>query len=106
YPERLLGAGQTPVRSPADCIEDLRRIKALGLRGVMLPNRPGQADWDSPIYDEFFDAGIEIGLPLSFHILTDPLDAFPRRGRVMKFEVGIIRSNPGILYALLDEDDL
>src|SRR5262249_56333034 len=53
-PERLLGVGQTPVRSPADGIEDLRRIKALGLRGVMLPNRPGQADWDSSLYDEFF----------------------------------------------------
>ena len=40
----------------------------------MLPNRPGEADWDSPLYDEFFDAAIDIGLPLSFHILTDPLD--------------------------------
>jgi len=101
HPDRLLGVGQTPVRTPADGIEDLRRIRALGLRGVMLPNRPGQADWDSPLYDEFFDAAIDIGLPLSFHILTDPLDAFPRRGPVMNFAVGIIRSNQDLLSLLV-----
>ena len=101
HPERLLGVGQTPVRTPADRIEDLRRIRALGLRGVMLPNRPGQADWDSPLYDEFFDAAIDIGLPLSFHILTVPLDAFPRRGPVMNFAVGIIRSNRDLLSLLV-----
>jgi uncharacterized protein len=103
--ERLLGVGQTPVRSPADGIEDLRRIRALGLRGVMLPNRPGQADWDSPLYDEFFEAAIEVGLPLSFHILTDPLDAFPRRGPVMNFAVGIIRSNQDLLSLLIRPHD-
>src|SRR5206468_2883678 len=80
HPDRLLGVGQTAVRTPADGIADLRRIKALGLRGVMLPSRPGQADWDSPIYDELFEATIALGLPVSFHILTDPQDAFPTRG--------------------------
>src|SRR5206468_1013398 len=89
------------VRTPADGIEDLRRIKALGLRGVKLPTRPGQADWDSPIYDELFEATIALGLPVSFHILTDPLDAFPKRGPVMNFAVGIIRSNQDLLAMLV-----
>ena len=44
HPDRLLGVGQTAVRTPADGIEDLRGIKALGLRGVLLPSRPGEAD--------------------------------------------------------------
>src|SRR5215470_16245172 len=35
-PDRLYGIGQTAMRSPEEGIEDLRRIKALGLRGVML----------------------------------------------------------------------
>ena len=101
HPDRLLGVGQTAVRTPADGIEDLRRIKALGLRGVMLPSRPGQADWDSPIYDELFEATIALGLPVSFHILTDPQDAFPKRGPVMNFAVGIIRSNQDLLAMLV-----
>src|SRR5206468_3561115 len=75
--------------------------QALGLRGVMLPSRPGQADWDSPIYDELFEATIALGLPVSFHILTDPQDAFPKRGPVMNFAVGIIRSNQDLLAMLV-----
>ena len=101
HPDRLLGVGQTAVRTPADGIEDLRGIKALGLRGVLLPSRPGEADWDSPIYDELFEAAIALRLPVSFHILTDPQDAFPKRGPVMNFAVGIIRSNQDLLAMLV-----
>jgi len=101
HPERLFGTGQTAMRTPADGIEDLRRIKALGLRGVMLPSRPGQADWDDPIYDPFWEAAIDLGLPLSFHILTDPGDALPKRGPVMNFAVSIIRGNQDLLAMLI-----
>ncbi|MBL6749075.1 MAG: amidohydrolase [Nevskia sp.] len=69
-PARLLGCGQTAMRTPAEGIEDLRKIKAMGLRGVMMPGYPELEDYDSPIYDEFWDAAVELGLPLSFHILT------------------------------------
>lgn len=68
--ERLLGCGQTAMRSPKEGIEDLRRIKQQGLRGVMMPGFPEMEDYDSPIYDEFWAAAVELGLPLSFHILT------------------------------------
>ncbi len=101
HPDRLLGVGQTAVRTPADGIEDLRAIRALGLRGVMLPSRPGQGDWASPAYDEFFAATVELGLPVSFHILTDPMEALPKRGPVMNFAVGIIRSNQDVLSMLI-----
>jgi len=96
YPDRLLGIGQTALRTPQDGIEDLRRIKALGLRGVMLPGHPGQADYDSPIYDEFFDAAVDLQLPLSFHILTsrNPSDV---RGPVLNWAVTIIRANQDII---------
>lgn len=70
YPNRLVGMGQTAMRSPAEGIRDLQAIKALGLKGVMLPGFPEQEDYDHPIYDEFWAASIELGLPLSFHILT------------------------------------
>ena len=53
HPDRLFGIGQTAMRSPAEGIEDLRRIKELGLKGVMMPGEPGQEDYDSPIYDPF-----------------------------------------------------
>src|SRR5437870_7055937 len=70
HPTRLLGVGQTAMRSPAEGIADLARIKALGLRGVMMPGNPVVDDYDSTAYDPFWEAAIALGLPLSFHILT------------------------------------
>jgi predicted TIM-barrel fold metal-dependent hydrolase len=71
HPDRLLGCGQTAMRSPEEGIEDLQRIKGLGLRGVMMPGQPGcETDYDDPMWDPFWEAAIGLGLPLSFHILT------------------------------------
>jgi predicted TIM-barrel fold metal-dependent hydrolase len=100
-PARLLGVGQTAARNPEDAIRDLEAIRALGLRGVMLPARPGHADWDDRGWDPFWEAAIDVGLPLSFHILTDPADALPKRGPVMNFAVGIIRGNQDLMAMLV-----
>src|SRR4029079_1686670 len=54
HPDRLLGAGQTAMRSQEYGIKDLERVKQLGLRGVMMPGYPVLEDYDSPIYDEFW----------------------------------------------------
>src|SRR5262249_61473299 len=70
HPARVLAVGQTAMRTPEGGIADLEAIARMGLRGVMMPGHPGVADYDSPAYDTFWDAAIEIGLPLSFHILT------------------------------------
>ena len=45
-------------------------MKTLGLRGVMLPGIPPQADYDDPMYDALWEATVDLGLPPSFHILT------------------------------------
>jgi predicted TIM-barrel fold metal-dependent hydrolase len=101
-PARLIGIGQTAMRTPAEGIEDLREIAALGLRGVMLPGVPGQADYDDPIYDPFWEAAVDIGLPLSFHILTTPSDWGGRvRGPFMNHAVAIIRANQDIMGMLV-----
>ncbi|MSQ68741.1 MAG: amidohydrolase [Gammaproteobacteria bacterium] len=68
--ERLLGVGQTAMRTPTEGIKDLQEIKRLGLRGVMMPGFPVLEDYEHEIYDEFWAAASELGLPLSFHILT------------------------------------
>ena len=36
----------------------------------MMPGNPAVEDYDSPVYDAFWEAAIDLGLPLSFHILT------------------------------------
>ena len=69
-PDRIFGIGQTAIRSVEEGIEDFRRIKEMGFKGVMMPGEPAEADYDDPIYDPLWQAAIELDLPISFHILT------------------------------------
>ena len=71
HPDRLLGCGQTALRTPVEGVADLEAIAAAGLRGVMMPGVPAyELDYDDPAWDPFWEAAIGLGLPLSFHILT------------------------------------
>ncbi len=97
HPDRLFGCGQTAMRSPEEGIEDLRAIRAQGLRGVMMPGNPAVEDYDSPIYDEFFEAAIALEMPLSFHILTSAADGVPVRGPRMNGFLTIVRGCQDIM---------
>ncbi len=89
---RLIALGQTAMRSPEEGIADLEKMKAMGMRGVMMPGNPQVEDYDSPIYGEFWDACTELGLVPSFHILTNSADALnKRRGPKMNGFLSIIR---------------
>jgi uncharacterized protein len=103
HPERLLGCGQTAMRTPEEGIADLRAIQALGLRGVMMPGNPAVEDYDSRAYDRFWEAAIELGLPLSFHILTDKNYSFGARvrGPAMNGFLGIVRGCQDIMGTLV-----
>jgi predicted TIM-barrel fold metal-dependent hydrolase len=100
HPHRLLGIGQTAMRTPAEGISDLEAITAKGLRGVMMPGHPGVDDYDSPAYDDFWEAAIESGLPLSFHILTTR-DTSPTRGPRMNSFLSVIRGCQDIMGTLV-----
>jgi predicted TIM-barrel fold metal-dependent hydrolase len=103
HPERLLGCGQISMRSPEDGIAELEAVRSLGLRGVMMPGNPAQEDYDSPVYDRFWEKAIELGLPLSFHILTDRNYAFRHqpRGPAMNGFLSIVRGCQDILGTLV-----
>ncbi len=101
HPERLLGAGQTAMRSPEEGIRDLGAIRALGLPGVMMPGNPAVEDYDSPVYDGFWRAAIELELPLSFHILTSRADGQLPRGPRMNAFLSIIRGCQDIMGTLI-----
>ena len=62
-PDRLIGCGQTAMRTVKEGIADLERIKAMGFRGVMMPGNPGEKDYDDPAYDPFWEAAIALELP-------------------------------------------
>ena len=99
HPDRLIGTGQTAMRSVDEGIADVRKMKDLGLRGVMMPGNPQVADYDDPIYDPFWQATLDMEMPLSFHILTsrsDVVGAAPRGPKINGF-LSIIRGNQDIM---------
>ena len=99
-PSRLLGCGQTAMRSPEEGAADLKAIAALGLRGVMMPGDPAQEDYDSDIYNPVWETAIELGMPLSFHILTSRSQG-PVRGPKINSFLSIIRGNQDIMGTLI-----
>jgi predicted TIM-barrel fold metal-dependent hydrolase len=98
-PNRLICAGQTSMRSPEEGIADLQTIKDLGLRGVMMPGEPNVADYDDPVYDPFWEAAVDLGLPLSFHILTGR--SGKTRGPRMNSFLSIVRGCQDIMGMLV-----
>jgi predicted TIM-barrel fold metal-dependent hydrolase len=106
-PDRLIGLGQTALRSVEEGIDDLQRIKELGLHGVMLPGYASchdQGDYDDPRWDPLWRAAVGLGLPLSFHILTSGNDqpTNPQyRGPKMNSFLGIIRGCQDIIGTLI-----
>ena len=102
-PDRLIGLGQTAMRSVAEGIADLERIKAMGFKGAMLPGNPAEKDYDDPAYDPFWEAAVALELPLSFHILTGSADSSlaKPRGPKMNGFLAIIRGCQDVMGMLV-----
>jgi predicted TIM-barrel fold metal-dependent hydrolase len=91
------------MRSVEDGMRELDEVKALGLPGVMMPGNPAVEDYDSRVYDPFWAKAIELGLPLSFHILTDRNYAFAAKARGPKMNgfLSIMRGCQDIMGTLV-----
>jgi predicted TIM-barrel fold metal-dependent hydrolase len=103
-PDRLIGLGQTTMRTPEEGIAELEQIKALGLRGVMMPGIPAVEDYDHVCYDDFYRASLDLGLPLSFHILTGSSSGLLGegvRGPKINGFLNIIRGNQDIMGTMI-----
>ena len=106
-PDRLVGLGQTALRSVDEGVDDLHSIAGLGLRGAMLPGFAGchaDGDYDDPRWDPLWRAAVDLGMPLSFHILTtgaDDMTGGRFRGPKMNSFLGIIRGNQDLIGTLI-----
>lgn len=106
-PDRLIGLGQTALRSVDEGIADLEHMTELGLRGAMLPGLAAchdDGDYDDHRWDPLWQAAIDLGMPLSFHILTtgnDDMAAGRYRGPKMNSFLGIIRGCQDIMGTLV-----
>lgn len=101
-PDRLIGIGQTGIRTIKEGIADLERIKAMGFKGVMMPGNPGELDYDNPSYDALWEAAVALDIPLSWHILTSSSDSINQhRGPKINGFLSIIRGCQDIMGMLI-----
>ncbi len=105
-PDRIFGLAMASVRTPEDGVNELKAAKAMGFKGVMMTGNPGVEDYDSPIYDKLWATAVELGLPLSFHILTSREDnangvAQSSRGPRINGFLQLIRGNQDIIGMLI-----
>lgn len=68
HPERYYGVGLLNYWDPDATLDEIQKIKALGLKGVMLPTLPPKIYYNSRKMEGLWDGIEEGGLPLSFHV--------------------------------------
>jgi predicted TIM-barrel fold metal-dependent hydrolase len=101
-PDRLFGVGQTALLTPEEGVADLKRMKAQGFVSAMLPGDPPVADFDDPMWDPVWEACVELGMPISFHILTSRADDLRKhRGPKITRFLAIIRGCQDIISTFI-----
>ena len=99
--DRLLAVGQTALRSVEEAISDIEAMAEAGMRGVMMSGNPHtEFDFDDPQWDPFWQAAVDLNLPVSWHILTSRGQGRPRGPKANAF-MTIIRANQDIMGTLV-----
>ncbi|MEZ4354960.1 MAG: amidohydrolase family protein [Myxococcota bacterium] len=100
--ERLVGLPQVNLRTVEEGIAELVRAKEGGWKGVMLSGNAAFEDYDHPDYDPFWEACVDLGLPVSFHILTTRGDLGDhQRGHKIIQHLITIRGNQDLMAMLI-----
>ena len=59
--DRLLGVGTPALRSVPEGVEELRRLKEMGMKAVMLPSNPElENDYNHAMWDPLWRASVEL----------------------------------------------
>jgi predicted TIM-barrel fold metal-dependent hydrolase len=101
-PDRLVALPQISLRTVEEGISEIDEAKRLGFKGVMLSGNAAFDDYDHPSYDPFWEACIDLGLPVAFHILTTRGDLGDnQRGHKIIQHLITIRGNQDLMAMLI-----
>ena len=101
-PKRLIGIGMAAIRTPEEGVKELEAIAQAGFKGVMLCGDPAFEDYDHPSYAPVWEAAIDLGLPINFHILTGK-DSYGMsvRGPQVIQQIVTVRGNQNIIMMMV-----
>ena len=84
-PRRLLPITSTPFWDVAAAVAEVRRCAAMGHRGVLFTGEPqafGQPLLGDPYWNPLWEAAVELGLPISFHIGSGNMESGLNRDKM------------------------
>jgi uncharacterized protein len=68
-PDRLIGVACLPLPDIEESIAELHRVAKMGIRGIAIPcTAPVDKPYKDPMYEPFWAAAEEVGLPITMHI--------------------------------------
>lgn len=72
-PERHTGLAHVPIWDPEACVKEIEWAAEAGLRGVNLPRpQPTIPSYNDPVWDPFWSACEDLGMPLTTHAQSQP----------------------------------
>lgn len=101
-PKRLVGIAMVALPSPEEGVRELKEVARQGFKGVMFCGDPAFEDYDHPSYAPIWETAIELGLPVSFHILTgkDSYGMAVRGPKVIQ-QIVTVRGNQNIIMMMV-----
>lgn len=84
-PRRLLPIISTPFWDVAAAVAEVRRCAAMGHRGILFTGEPqsfGQPLIGDPYWNPLWEAAVELGLPISFHIGSGNMESGLNRDKM------------------------
>ncbi len=70
-PARLKGIGLVNVDDPSEAVTEMKRIRDIGLSGMMITVLPpADRAYDHPMYEDVWSAAVDLDLPISMHVAT------------------------------------
>jgi predicted TIM-barrel fold metal-dependent hydrolase len=99
---RSLPVAMIPMGDVPSAVIEAQRVAALGLRALSLPCRLQGREYNDPVFEPFWDAASELGLPLTFHSGTgyEPRLMHGQGANVMNYVLGAQFDGPRVLLSL------
>jgi len=90
-PHRLLGAAQLPMQDIPAAITELRRsVRDLGLVAAYIDTDPAGRTLDDPTLDPFYEAVVDLDIPLFVHPTPLGADGPPDDPRLRRFDLDLL----------------
>lgn len=83
-PTRMFPIGVIPMSSIDDAIRELEHCSTIGIKGVQLSSFPSGKGWPTETDDTFWQASIDLRMPLTIHVEMDR--SGPRSGPLVEYK--------------------